>query len=100
MGELPSKSLSFEDAIEAWCLLWEGKFKNRIAAYFDVNGARLYDVWYGKKHVGSRAIALERIAQKNPSLARQAESGVLDPKPKEERQQKREQGDLFDDDNP
>lgn len=53
----PSRRLTFEDAVEVWLLWWDGEHKQRIAARFDVNVARVYEVYHGKIHLGSREAA-------------------------------------------
>lgn len=53
----PSHQLTFDEAVEVWLLWWDGEYKNRIAARFDVNVWRVYDVKNGKLHPGSQAIA-------------------------------------------
>ncbi len=56
----PSHTLTFEDAVQIWLLYWQGHFKNRIAAHFDVNVHRVYEVLREEKHVGSREAALNQ----------------------------------------
>lgn len=56
----PSRQLSEEDAVLIWILTWRGWYKNRIAAYFDVNIARIYEVYSGKRHPGSEEVARAR----------------------------------------
>ena len=93
---LPSHQLTFDDAVGTWLRLWKGEFKNRIAAAYDVNVWRLYEVWREEKHVGSREVALRQLAKTDPKLAEQAATGLLDPKPKTTGGNKSsEQGSLF-----
>ena len=56
----PSYSLTFDDAVVVWLRHWNHEFQNRIAAFFDVNPGRVNDVLSGKKHVGSREVALRK----------------------------------------
>ena len=53
----PSHRLTFEDAVEVWLRWHRGDFHNRIAADFDVNPARIYEVIYEELYPGSKAIA-------------------------------------------
>ena len=57
-ADLPSRRLTFDDAVEVWKLRAQGWFQNRIAARFDVNPGRVNDVLKGRKHRGSREAAL------------------------------------------
>lgn len=56
---VPSRKLTFDDAVEVWICLWRGDYKHRIAQNFGVNVGRLYDVKSGKLHPGSEAVARE-----------------------------------------
>lgn len=56
----PSRRLAFEDAVQIWLAVWDDEFKNRIAARFDCNVARVYDVLQGRLHPGSKKVAQER----------------------------------------
>ncbi len=60
-GAKPSKSLTFEDAVNAQLMLMKGKLQSRIAAHFDVNGGRISEINTGKLHPGSRSEALKRL---------------------------------------
>jgi predicted XRE-type DNA-binding protein len=53
-GKIPSRRLTFDDAIKVWAMFRAGEFQHRIAAYFDVNPGRVNEVIKGKRHVGSR----------------------------------------------
>lgn len=53
----PSHKLTKEDAVQIWIGLWRGDFRHRLAARFDVNVARIYDVRDRKLHPESEAIA-------------------------------------------
>lgn len=68
----PSHQLTFDEAVEVWLLWWSGEFKNRIAARFDVNVWRIYEVKHGKLHPGSREAAEKIWAERfgsQPSAA-------------------------------
>jgi hypothetical protein len=58
----PSRTLSFEDAVNIWLRYWNGEFQNRIAAAFDVNPARVNEVLKETRLPGSREAALIRRA--------------------------------------
>ena len=59
---MPSYTLTFDDAIQIWLRHCKGELQNRIAASFDVNPGRVNDVLKERKHVGSREAALSRRA--------------------------------------
>lgn len=61
-NERPSYTLTFDDAVDIWLRYWDGEFQNRIAAAYDVNPGRVNDVVKGRKHVGSREVALKKRA--------------------------------------
>lgn len=37
----PSHRLTFDEAVQIWLAIWRGEYKNRIAAGYDVNVARI-----------------------------------------------------------
>jgi hypothetical protein len=53
----PSHRLTFDEAVEVWLAVWRGEFKNRIAAHYDCNIWRIYDVLQGRLHAGSKQVA-------------------------------------------
>lgn len=53
----PSHRLTFDEAVQVWLAIWRGEYKNRIAAHYDVNVARIYEVMSGKLHPGSEEAA-------------------------------------------
>jgi hypothetical protein len=55
----PSHKLTFDDAVQVWLAIWRGECKNRIAARYDVNIWRIYEVKNGELHSGSEAVARE-----------------------------------------
>ncbi|HZS81304.1 MAG TPA: hypothetical protein VFA50_00415 [Stellaceae bacterium] len=55
----PSHRLTFDEAVQVHLALWRGEYKNRIAARFDINVWRVYDVRDGKLHLGSEDVARE-----------------------------------------
>jgi hypothetical protein len=56
---IPSKRLTFDDAVLVWKRFLAGEFQHRIAADFDVNPGRVNEVVKGRKFPGSREIALQ-----------------------------------------
>lgn len=58
----PSYRLTFDDAVDIWIRHWNGEFQNRIAAFYDVNPARVNEVLKRRTHIGSEAAALKRRA--------------------------------------
>ncbi|MGK9052080.1 hypothetical protein [Neorhizobium petrolearium] len=61
-NEMPSRKLTFDDAVEIWLRHWNGEFQNRIAASFDVNPGRVNEVLKERKFIGSREAALKKGA--------------------------------------
>ena len=57
----PSHRLTFEEAVDVWLRVWRGEYKNRIAARYDCNIWRVYDVLNGKLHPGSEQVARQRL---------------------------------------
>jgi hypothetical protein len=53
----PSHRLTFDEAVEIWLHVWDGAHKHRLAAHYDVNVWRIYDVIGGKLHPGSESAA-------------------------------------------
>ncbi|CAN7490834.1 hypothetical protein [Aminobacter aminovorans] len=53
----PSRSLTFDDAVEIWRLHINGWFQHRIAAKFDVNPGRVNEVLKQRMHKGSCELA-------------------------------------------
>ena len=54
----PSKTLTFDDAVNIQIRLMNGEFQNRIAADYDVNPGRISEINTGQRHPGSREVAL------------------------------------------
>ncbi len=59
-NRMPSRRLTFEDAVQVHLLLMEGVFQSRIAARFDTNSGRVSEIKTGKRHPGSLKEALKR----------------------------------------
>jgi hypothetical protein len=49
--------LTFDEAVEIWLLTSRGEYKHKMAARFDVNVGRIYDVYSEKIHPGSKLVA-------------------------------------------
>lgn len=56
-GKVPSRKLTFADAVEVWKRAWTGELQSRIAAFFDVNQGRISEILNGKKFPGSEDAA-------------------------------------------
>ncbi|HLG90338.1 MAG TPA: hypothetical protein VKZ79_24465 [Alphaproteobacteria bacterium] len=67
----PSHRLTFDEAVQIWLSIWRGEYKNRIAARYDVNIWRIYEVKSGKLHTGS-----EDAARKIWEQSKQPESAA------------------------
>jgi hypothetical protein len=63
-NKVPSRKLSFEDAVQIWVRHWNGEFQNRIAASYDVNPGRVNEILKERIHVGSKHIAFSLAAKK------------------------------------
>lgn len=64
-GALPSASLrrsspllTFDDAIEVWKRHFLGEAQHHIAQAFGVNQGRISEILKGRRHTGSREVAL------------------------------------------
>jgi hypothetical protein len=57
---MPSYTLTFDNAVQIWLRHWNGEFQNRIAASFDVNPGRVNEVLKERKFIGSREAALTK----------------------------------------
>lgn len=56
-----TKDFGFEEAVEIWLMWWRGEHKHRIAATYNTNVARIYEVCsYQTLYPGSGEVALER----------------------------------------
>jgi hypothetical protein len=60
-----SYTLTFDDAVDIWLRHWSGEYQHRIAAFYDVNSARVNEVLKEHRHIGSRGVA----EKKRPSAA-------------------------------
>ncbi len=58
---MPSRRLTYEDAIEVHLMLLRGELQSRVAAHFDTNIGRISEIKTGKKHIGSREDAIKRL---------------------------------------
>lgn len=59
-NRIPSRVLTFDDAVQIWLCHWTGEFQNRIAARLDVNPGRVNEVLKERKLIGSREAALQK----------------------------------------
>jgi hypothetical protein len=80
----PSYRLTFEDAVTVWKWYWSGEFQNRIAARFDCNPARGFQLLAGSK-AGSftaKAFSSGKLSQavnsaRSPAAIRSLEARIL-----------------------
>lgn len=56
----PSRTLTFEDAVQIHLLLMEGHLQSRVAPLFDVNSGRISEINTRQKHQGSFEEAFRR----------------------------------------
>lgn len=54
-------ALSFNDAVDIWMRHWLGEYQHHIAADYGVNQGRVNEVLKGRRHVGSREVALRLV---------------------------------------
>jgi hypothetical protein len=54
----PSPRLTFEDAVEVWKRHFLGESQHHIAQAFGVNQGRINEILKGRRHSGSREVAL------------------------------------------
>lgn len=81
MGNIrtPSHRLTFADAVEVWKLYIAKYFVQRIAAQFDCNVGRIYEVVQGAMHPGSKEQAAADFDKQNPTLAAAIRAFVFKP---------------------
>lgn len=58
----PSRSLTFDDAVQIWVLRSQGALQHHLAARFHVNPGRIAEVLKERRHVGSRDVAEKLLA--------------------------------------
>ncbi len=73
----PSHQLTFDEAVDVWLEWWSGTYKNRIAAKYDVNVWRLYEVRNGEVHPGSREVAEKIWVERGNKPIRKESLGPL-----------------------
>ena len=75
----PSHRLTFEDAVALWKLYISKHYVQRIAAHFDCNIGRVYEVVRGILHPGSKDRAALELDRENPVLAAALRAFVFKP---------------------
>jgi len=76
----PSHTLTFADAVDIWKRYIAKHFVQRIAAHFDCNVGRIYQVLRAELHVGSKEQAVAELETSDPSLALRLRAFVFKPK--------------------
>ena len=76
----PSYQLTFTDAVVVWKRYIKKDFVQRIAADFDCNVGRIYDVVRGKRHAGSKEQAIMQFESEDRELAARLRAFVFKPK--------------------
>jgi predicted transcriptional regulator len=64
--------VGFEEAVEVWTRWHRGELAARIAAAFDVNVGRIYEVVHSKVHPNSKAVAERKLGGHITRLPRRA----------------------------
>lgn len=59
--QIPSKKLTFENAVEIWPKIWAKEYQNRIAAEYDVNPGRISEIKSEILHSGSYEEAVKKF---------------------------------------
>ncbi|HEY7978591.1 MAG TPA: hypothetical protein VID67_10380 [Rhizomicrobium sp.] len=76
----PSHRLTFSDAVEVWKRYIVHDFVQRIAADFDCNVGRIYQVVKGEIHPGSKEQAIAELEMSNPVAAAALREFIFKPK--------------------
>jgi hypothetical protein len=75
----PSHRLTFADAVEVWKRYVAKHYVQRIAAHFDCNIGRIYEVVKGVLHPGSKEQAAAELERDNAALAAELRAFVFKP---------------------
>jgi hypothetical protein len=75
----PSHKLTFADAVEVWKFYISKHFVQRIAAHFDCNVGRVYQVLRAEIHSASKEQAVTELEFKNVELAATLRAFVFKP---------------------
>jgi hypothetical protein len=65
----PRRSLTEADAIDIWIARWLRVRVKDLVFRYGCDSRRLYDVWWGVSHPGSRPKAQRLFAERYPELA-------------------------------
>jgi hypothetical protein len=71
----PALRLTEADAIDIWIARWLRIRRKDLIARYGCDPRRLYEIWEGRRFVGSRAKALALFAQLHPNLADRIDFG-------------------------
>ena len=69
-----------EDAVDIWIMKWSGSPVVDITTKYHCDPRRLYEIFHGEEHIGSRQTAYEELLLKDNDLAKIVATGALDPK--------------------
>ncbi|MEF2071330.1 hypothetical protein [Consotaella aegiceratis] len=64
---MADKNLTFDEAVECWLLRAQGMMRRHIWARFRVDPRRVYEVWSGLDHEGSREEAIQQFQKQYPN---------------------------------
>ena len=64
---MAGKNLTFEEATESWLLRASGMMRRQIWARYQVDPCRVYEVWMGEEHIGSREAAIVAFREQFPA---------------------------------
>src|SRR5262245_22016345 len=70
------RPLTEADAIDIWIARWLRVRRKDLIDRYGCDPRRLYEIWEGKRFVGSRQNALARFAEQHPGLAGQTDFGL------------------------
>lgn len=71
----PVRALSEADAIDIWIARWLRIRRKDLIARYGCDPRRIYEIWEGHKHPGSRAKALAAFKEQYPSLLDRVDFG-------------------------
>jgi len=76
----PSHRLTFNDAVEVWKQYISGHYVQRIAASLDCNVGRIYEVFRGQLHPGSKLQAATELESIDKNLSAKLLAFIFKPK--------------------
>jgi hypothetical protein len=75
-AKVARRPLTEADAIDIWVARWLRVPRKELLRRYACDPRRLYEIWEGTHFPGSRAKALERLAQKHPWLLERIDPGA------------------------